>query len=60
MREQGTYAWSNPWLRRSVVSLVALAVMAALVGFIWLPSVQGDFTAEGLWASICRAAGVPS
>ena len=60
MREQGSWSWSNPWVKRSVLSLAALAASSALVGFVWLPSVQGDFGAEGLWASLCRAAGVPS
>lgn len=60
MQEQGSWSWANPWVRRSVTSLAGLAVASALVGFVWLPSVHGDFTAEGLWASLCRAAGVPS
>jgi len=60
MREVGTYSWSNLWLRWSVVSIVVLTLLAVLVGFVVLPSVHGDFTAQGLWASICRAAGVPS
>ena len=59
MREQGMYSWGNPWFRWSVVSLAALTVVSVLVGFVWLPSVHGDFSAQGLWASICRAAGVP-
>jgi cytochrome c553 len=42
------------------VSLVVLSVVSILVGFLVLPSVHGDFTARGLWDSICRAAGVPS
>ena len=60
MREQGMYSWGNPWFRWSVVSLAALTVVSLLVGFVWLPSVHGDFSAQGLWASICRAAGVPT
>jgi cytochrome c553 len=60
MREHGMYSWSNPWFRWSMVSLVVLTILATLVGFVWLPSVQRDFSAQGLWASICRAAGVPS
>lgn len=60
MREQGSIAWSNPWLRWSVVSLAVLTVLSVLVGFVWLPSAHGDFTAQGLWASLCRAAGVPT
>lgn len=57
---RGTYSWSNAWFRRSVVSLGVLTLGSILVGFLWLPSVHGDFSAQGLWASICRAAGVPS
>jgi cytochrome c553 len=60
MREHGVYSWSNPWFRWSLVSLVILTVLSMLVGFVWLPSVQEDFKGQGLWASICRAAGVPS
>jgi cytochrome c553 len=60
MREPGHHAWGNVWFRRSVLSLAVLTVLCVLVGFVWLPSVQSDFTAEGLWTSICRAAGVPA
>lgn len=59
MREAGMYSWSNPWFRWSILSVCGTAVVAVLVGFIWLPSVQGDFSAKGVWDSICRAAGVP-
>ncbi len=59
MSEHGVFSWRNPWFRWSVLSLVALTVTSALVGFVWLPSAQSDFSAQGLWASICRAAGVP-
>ena len=60
MQEPPVYAWSNRWFRWSVSSLFILAIATLLVGFLWLPSVQSDFTAKGLWDSICRAAGVPS
>jgi cytochrome c553 len=59
MSEGDTYSWRNAWFRRSVVALAVAFVVTALVGFVWLPSAQGDFSAQGLWASICRAAGVP-
>jgi len=58
-REHGMYAWANPWFRWSVVPLAVLTIVSMLVGFVWLPSVHGDFSAQGLWESICRAAGVP-
>jgi cytochrome c553 len=60
MREPGMYAWSTPWFRNSVLGLVALGAIATLVGFVWLPSQHADFSAKGIWDSICRAAGVPS
>ncbi len=60
MRDAALRTWRSAWGRWSVLAVVALALMALLVGFVWLPSVQGDFNGEGLWASICRAAGVPS
>ncbi|SEB13900.1 cytochrome c [Variovorax sp. YR216] len=60
MKVHGMPGWSNPWFRKSVIWLIVLTVGAFLVGFVLLPSVHGDFSAKGLWASICRAAGVPS
>ena len=60
MAEPDAISWRNPWVRGSVGVLVALTVAAILVGFLWLPSAQSDFSAQGLWASICRAAGVPA
>ncbi len=59
MMSDSLHSWRNVWFRRSLISLVALALLSALVGFVWLPSMSGDFSSQGLWASICRAAGVP-
>lgn len=59
MQEAHRLAWRSPLVRWTVLGLAAMTVVFMAVGFIWLPSVQGDFTAQGLWAAICRAAGVP-
>lgn len=53
-------SWRNRVVRRSVIALAALTLVSMLIGFVWLPSVHDDFTMEGLWAGICRAAGVPA
>jgi len=58
--QEPLFSWRNRIFRWSVATLAALTVVFILVGFVWLPSVQKDFTVEGLWAGICRAAGVPS
>jgi cytochrome c553 len=47
-------------MRWSILSLVALTAVSILVGFVWLPSMHPDFTAKGLWDTICRAAGMPA
>ncbi len=60
MNEERLYTWRNRWFAISVASVVAIGSAAALIGFVWLPSRQQDFTINGIWESICRAAGVPS
>jgi len=60
MRGVDVHASSRRWMWTSVLSLVVLTTVGLLVGFVWLPSVHADFTMQGLWATICRAAGVPT
>jgi len=51
---------SRRYVQWSVISLVVLTLVTLLVGFVWLPSAHGDFSAQGMWTVICRAAGVPT
>lgn len=51
---------NNSLVRWSVIVLAVLTVVTIGVAFAWLPSVQADYRAQGMWAAICRAAGVPS
>lgn len=59
MDEPVVHFWRNRWFRVSALAIGGVAVASVLIGFVWLPSRQGDFSADGLWSSICRAAGVP-
>ncbi|MGK5049243.1 c-type cytochrome [Janthinobacterium sp. GB4P2] len=59
MREHGFFSKTNRVAWASTVGLTVFTLVAALVAFAWLPSAQADFRAQGLWDSICRAAGVP-
>jgi cytochrome c553 len=59
MKPENAFSWSNAGFRWSVIALLMLTLASLLVGFVWLPSVHKDFSAQGLWAAICRAAGVP-
>ena len=60
MRAKKPLSSARDVARISVISLIVLTIAAAAVGFIWLPSAQADFRAQGIWDSICRAAGLPS
>ena len=51
-------AGARNWTVVSVVVLAVLFVVAALIGYVWVPSAQGSGTVGGLWDAICRAAGV--
>ena len=43
-----------------ISATVALFIVAVLIGFIWLPSVQRDAEGLDLWSVICRAVGLPN
>ncbi len=49
----------GPWLKWGVGGVIAITAISMVVGFVWLPSRHKDFTAQGLWLAICRAAGMP-
>ncbi|OLL33332.1 cytochrome c4 [Burkholderia sp. SRS-W-2-2016] len=60
MNEHPLFSLRNPWFAWSVGGTVAIAIVAILIGFVWLPSASTAFGDLGLWARICGAAGVPS
>jgi cytochrome c553 len=59
-REDRDGMWSGSAARWSIVSLLVVLVLSFTVGFVWLPAGHKDFTVQGLWGAICRAAGVPA
>jgi cytochrome c553 len=59
MSEQPLFSLRNPWFSASVGVTVAIAVLAAFAGLIWLPLAQPDLKLSGIWDAICSAAGVP-
>ena len=52
------FSLRNPWLWAAGGGTAAVALIAALAGFIWFPSVQAANLPGNLWQSICTAAGV--
>ena len=59
MSKERVFSTSNPWFTTSVGLTAAIAIVAALVGFVWLPYTQPNFRPSSLWDAICGAAGVP-
>jgi cytochrome c553 len=59
MSEQPLFSVRNPWFAASVGVTLAIAILAALAGLIWLPLAQPDLKLSGIWDAICSAAGVP-
>ncbi len=49
----------SAWSRGGVAGAVGVAVVAAAIGFLWFPSLEGNIGPDGIWGAICRAAGVP-
>jgi cytochrome c553 len=60
MEEPSSHPSRGPGLGASLLAVLSVVIVTLLVGFVWLPSGQHDFGPQGLWASICRAAGVPA
>ena len=59
MSAERVFSRRNPWFTASVGLTAAIAVVAAIVGFVWLPYAQPNLRPSSLWDAICGAAGVP-
>ncbi len=58
MSAQRLLSWKNRWTTVSVGVVGATAVAAAVIGFVWIPEIQGSGRPASLWEAICSAAGV--
>ncbi|PCE33102.1 c-type cytochrome [Burkholderia ubonensis] len=59
MSDERLFSLRNPWFRVSVGAVIGVALVSAVIGFVWLPSAQPDAQFRGVWNAICSAAGVP-
>jgi cytochrome c553 len=48
----------NPWFTASVGITAVIAIVAAIVGFVWLPLQHPGERFKGVWDAICSAAGL--
>lgn len=59
MSTERVFSLKNVWFTASVGAVLGIVAVAAVIGFIWIPSAQSNNTIAGLWDAICTAAGVP-
>jgi cytochrome c553 len=59
MSTERVFSLKNVWFTASVGAVLGIVAVAAVIGFIWIPSAQSNNTITGLWDAICTAAGVP-
>jgi len=59
MSAERVFSFKNVWFTASVGAVLGVAVIAALIGFVWIPHFQSNNTITGVWDAICTAAGVP-
>jgi cytochrome c553 len=55
---EGVASFRNPWFTASVGITAAIALVAAVVGFIWLPLQHPGEQFKDVWDAICTAAGL--
>ena len=58
MTQEKIASFRNPWFSASVGITAAIAIVAAVVGFIWLPLQHPAERFKGFWDAICSAAGL--
>jgi cytochrome c553 len=57
-RDQGSFKRDNPWPRIGWLSLGALVVVSAVLGFFVLPRYQQNGPTLDVWNAICRGLGI--
>ena len=58
MTQEKIASLRNPWFTASVGITAAIAIVAAIVGFVWLPLQHPGERFKGVWDAICSAAGL--
>ena len=58
MTRERIASFRNPWFTASVGITAAIALVAAAVGFVWLPLAHPGERFKGVWDAICSAAGL--
>jgi cytochrome c553 len=58
MNRQGIAPLRNPWFIASVGITAAIAIVASIAGFVWLPLEHQGERFRGVWDAICSAAGL--
>jgi cytochrome c553 len=58
MSAEPLVSFRNRWFAGAVAVMAGLALVGAIVGFLWLPHAQPGEQFSGMWDAICSAAGL--
>ena len=58
MSDERIASLRNPWFTAGIGITAVIAIVAAIVGFAWLPLTQQGERFQGVWDAICSAAGL--
>ncbi|HJS86839.1 MAG TPA: c-type cytochrome [Acetobacteraceae bacterium] len=59
MDRERLFSPRNPWFTGSVALTLAITVVTAAFGFVWLPRIERNARFANLWDAICSVAGAP-
>lgn len=60
MSQEKLFTFANRWFSWSVGAMLGVALLGAMVAFVWLPRAHAQAALEGWWEAICSAAGAPA
>lgn len=60
MSDGKVFTLANRWFTWSVGAVLGVALLGAMVAFVWLPRAHAQAALEGWWDAICSAAGAPA
>lgn len=60
MSDDRIFSLRNRWFAWSVGAVAGVALLGAMVAFVWLPRAHAQATLASLWDAICSAAGAPA
>lgn len=60
MSVPSVFSWRDRWAVLAIGAVLVIALLAAAVGFLWLPRAHTRAALASMWEAVCSAAGAPA